>query len=400
MRMLLINPWAIINDKYYASGFIEGMNKFLKVDFVCNNYYDGVAANGKVYPYFFKHSEKMRRSLLRKVVRGLEYIIAWKKILKLVRNSEYDVIHFHWLLMYTIDYSFLNKIMKGKSERTKIVLTAHNVLPHINGEESVSILKKIYSCFDSILVHGESIRQEFIEYFPEFEDRVKIQYHGEYYQQCTSGLMMDEKEYLDLKKKFDNANRVYIMFGGHFYNKGTDRLVRLWHDKFSDSKSLLLILGRMDDGYKELKKVLSDLTGDDNIVFINRFVEDNLLNFCILQSDCIVLPYRHASMSGVVYTAAAFKKPLLCTKSGAIAEYLENGVDSILCEKDDESLLVALLELERYEKTELKLMGEKLANNIHEKYSWEKIAKNIVEVIYRDGDLKDERNICYNSNIQ
>jgi glycosyltransferase involved in cell wall biosynthesis len=149
MKVLVINPWAVNNDQLYASGFIEGMNRHIMVDFATNYYYKGVIPNNKLYRLYFRLSEKMAPGVFRTVTRGIEYICNWLRVLKIIRRTNYDVVHFHWLLRYKIDVKFL-KIARKKSP--KMVLTAHNVLPHKNSEEYVEIHRKIYEIFDRIIV--------------------------------------------------------------------------------------------------------------------------------------------------------------------------------------------------------------------------------------------------------
>lgn len=379
MKVLLINPWAVNNDQYYASGFVKGMSNFVDLDFATNKYYSGEVPSGELFPVFFKKSEYLKKGIRRKLLRGIEYVIAWNKIIGFSRKKKYDVIHIHWLLMYKIDLFFLKII---KTNTNKLVLTAHNVLPHTNGEKNISDLRKVYECFDNILVHGNTIRHEFISYFPEMSDKVSIQYHGEYYQQDTYYEEKVQEDYLKIKRFLEEYELVFIMFGRQFYNKGTDRLIRIWRNNFSNINAGLLIVGRSDSNYPEFNDEISRLRSIQNVLVLNHFVDDNTLNYAISRSSIIVLPYRHASMSGVVFTAAAFSKPVLCTNSGAIAEYLENDKDSIICGLDDEELFRAMTKIFNLSLQELCDMGKNLSYNIHRKYAWDIIAKQLVNSIY------------------
>ncbi len=381
MKVLLVNPWAIVNDEYYASGFVSAMNQFVKLDFATNKYYCGVNPSGQIYDIFFKKSQLMKLSKFRTVIRGIEYILAWKKIIKLIRSGGYDVIHFHWLLMYQVDFRFLSMLRKIRNRRFKLVLTAHNVIPHIEGEKSISILTKVYRCFDAILVHGEAIKKEFEYYFPQLADKVHIQFHGEYYEQDTMyNIDENDADYLRVMERAGHAKRRYIVFGGHYYNKGTDRFLRIWKERMADKDSLLIILGKIDVSYTELQEEIKDLP--ENVLLYEGFIEDNFLNFCIMNSDCICIPYRHASMSGIVYTAASFQKMVICTECGAIAEYLENGEDSIVCENSEKGLMGAISKVEMLPIEQIHEMGKRLSENIHEKFGWATIVDDLYHDVY------------------
>ena len=233
-----------------------------------------------------------------------------------------------------------------------------------------------------MVVHGEAIRKELGEIFPEYKEKVSVQYHGDFANQNTKYCIYEGEEYnniLELRSKHD---KMFIMFGMQFYNKGTDRLIKLWREKYLDNNSFLIIAGMIDSSYSELIEEAKKIRDIDNILFIDHFLEDNYLNFCLNQCDAIILPYRRASMSGVVYTAAAFEKTVLCTRSGSLEEYLEDGIDSIICEADDEGLRDGINRLMALSNIELQEMGKKLHMNILSKYSWDNIANSLYKQVY------------------
>lgn len=382
MKVLLINPWGIRNDQYYTSGFISSMNRLINLDYVSNYYYKGVNPNGKLFRIFFKNTENMSESVRRTILRGIEYIVAWNKIIKIINANEYDIIHIHWLLFYKVDIVFLEKLRKIMGTK-KIILTAHNVIPHINGERKIEILKKVYSYFDYILVHGEAIRDEFVEIFPEFRNKIKVQYHGVYLGQGTSirlSIYNDKKSEIDrLRMKY---NKIFIMYGYHYFNKGTDRLIRIWKENYLDKDALLLVVGKKDSVYLELEEIVQQIKSTDNIIYIQGYLEEDILNYYINISDCVIVPYRHASMSGVVFTAATFKKMVICTKAGAISEYIEDQKDGLVCGIENEELNMAIGKAMEMSNVEMKMMGENLFKNIYSKFSWQVISNNVVKNIY------------------
>jgi glycosyltransferase involved in cell wall biosynthesis len=71
-------------------------------------------------------------------------------------------------------------------------------------------------------------------------------------------------------------------------------------------------------------------------------------------------------MTGVVFTAAAFQKPLLATDVGSIREYLSPNTDSFLCENSDGELMKCIDDLIETPSDILKEMGKQFSNNIRE----------------------------------
>ena len=87
-------------------------------------------------------------------------------LLKIYSKGFPDIIHIQWLLFYQFDYFWLKLLRyRLRKKGTKIILTAHNILPHINGYQYKNILEKIYSNFDGIIVHSKVLKTQMIEVF-------------------------------------------------------------------------------------------------------------------------------------------------------------------------------------------------------------------------------------------
>lgn len=160
-------------------------------------------------------------------------------------------------------------------------------------------------------------------------------------------------------------------------------LVNIWLTYFTNQNALLIITGEQTSTYKEYDRKKNEIDQCDNIIRFEGFVDTNLFNFLANTCDVMIMPYRHASMSAVIFTAACFKKTVITTNVGALSEYLEDGTDSIICSPDEESLYNALYTvMQSRKREEMKEMGERLSEHIHDKYSWEQIAEQLFKMIY------------------
>lgn len=377
-KILLINPWGVNNDEFYTSGLTTALNKTQKLDLATNFYYEGSKPNGNYYPIFFKKTEKMSNSIFRKIYRGVEYIRAYQKLLKIIEKEKYDYIHIQWLLMYKVDRIFLKKI---KELNVKVVFTAHNALPHVNGEEYVTQLKEIYEIVDVIIVHGNAIKEELLSVFPGLESKIVIQPHG-----AVLNRKAKPENYtipVDVAERIQDKE-LYIMFGNQFFNKGTDRLLKIWKNEYlADTNKMLVIAGRRTNSYPELEEEQKNITQSNNVFIMSGYIEEELLDYLIQKSEAILLPYRHASMSGVVFTAAEYQRMVLTTRSGAICEYLEDGCDSIVVENTDSDFSVGMKKLISLSHEERINRGINLYKNINAKYSWDSIVSILNETVYK-----------------
>ena len=380
MKILYIDPWCAnkSNLYYYSTGLAGAIAEESDLTMICQANCDLPSEiDYTVYKLFFPRSFSMKRGIIRTFVRGLEYILSYKSIEKLCKNEKYDVIHIEWLLLYNYDISELKRL---KKHCKLLVLKAHNILPHSSGDKFLSAFKQIYDIPDIILLHGDKLKEEFASIFPQYVDKVRIQKHGLYMnhdKSCATN-NIDKK----VRTIIESYNRIYLFCGRIDYDKGVDRLIEGWKADFRDKHSLLIIAGKVNDGYA-FDKYESMLHECNNILRVEGFVEDNLLNYLISKSNLIILPYRDGSMSGVAFTAAEFSKPLLTTTFGAIEEYIVDQENGFVVNNDDTSIVAMLKHIDDNVSNEmLEDMGTKLNQYFAANYSWSNIGKKLVEEVF------------------
>lgn len=375
MKILIIDPWGVKSTSHYTNGLCYGVSKYNDLTLATNYYYKCTTdSEYMIRNIFFRRSEVMKPGKIRSIVRGLEYIRAYIYLMGLAKKEQFDIIEIEWLLFYKIDANFIKALKKY----APVIYKAHNVLPHEHGESKIDELRDIYRAVDGIVLHGESIKEEFIRLFPEINTRkVYIQHHGTYINKTTEYDI--SKIPMQIVNKMEQYDRKYIFFGSLFYNKGVDRLIDVWR-KENFNNSLLIIAGKIVEDYYELKDKLADIAGIENVLLLDEYVENNTLDYLIANSSAVLITYRHASMSGVLFTAAEFAKPILCTDTGSLKEYFLNDEHGYLVENSENGILTGLKIMENKSDTELETQGEQFKKYIFEEFSWTKIARELQEV--------------------
>lgn len=381
-KVLYIDPWGVHNTADYALGMIQTLKTLVDLSVVENSKCVFPTEDGyNLYKWFFPLSQGITLKQLRKLVRGFEYILCWCRIFFLAKRKRYDVIHINWLLFYKIDIFFL-RLLRPYCGR--LVYTAHNVIPHNNGNRYIKDLKKIYGIVDNIVLHGESIKKEFSQFFPQYSSKIYIQYHG--CNNCDLSDTITNQKILisDYEIDLSGYGKVLLFFGQLYWDKGIDRVIKCWikQPKLADfSNNLLIVVGRkLDNNYLENLDV--GMSSDRSFLYLPFYLADKELALLINACDCVLLPYRHASMSGVVFTSAYHKKTVLSTNVGSIPEYLVDGWDSFISENDDNELSRMIEKVLKTPKELLKMRGERLHNNFMQKYTWSRIVKKLVRDIY------------------
>ena len=163
-----------------------------------------------------------------------------------------------------------------------------------------------------------------------------------------------------------------------------DILLDSW-DKLKDRNDVfLLVAGKTINNYKELDSFLEKVSTYDNVyVYNKRYDSEEEVLFHYL-SDVIVLPFRSASMSGSLTSAAQYQKTVLTTKVGSITEYIESVTDYVFtCDCSKNSILEQISNIvSKQTKEDLLEKGKLFSKTIEEKYDWDIIYKDVINNCY------------------
>jgi glycosyltransferase involved in cell wall biosynthesis len=388
MKIIMQDPWGIRDLGTYDYSLCHELHKKnISLTLITNWYYEyEKLSNFIVEKIFFKYSENMKNGIIRKVIRGLEYCITMFSLLSKYSRESPDIIHIQWLLFYQFDSKWLRLLRYLlRLKNTKIVLTAHNILPHINAYKYKNILEKIYSEVDGIIVHSEVLKEQMIEVFGAKAKNWCI---------CITSIGVEDKllmkvdqnilnSYRDRVKLSESDGHNFLFAGIIHKNKGLDILLKAWGNhinEFPDDK--LYIVGNptynMNDELKYIQKYSTSI----NTSFGYKNDEELLAYF--LECDFVVLPYKEASQSGVLLTALTLGKPVIATKVGALPEVV-NIVKGgyIIYPNNPDLLFKAMDKASNIPRDELVKWGKNIRKKTFENYSWDNIAK-ITLNFYRD----------------
>ena len=119
----------------------------------------------------------------------------------------------------------------------------------------------------------------------------------------------------------------------------------------------------------------------DNIELFNKWIKDEEVASYIEDVDFVILPYIHATQSGVIPLSYAFKKPVLITNVGCLAEQVVEGVTGRVVDvvNAEETARVALELLSNREKTQK--MGKDAYQYMEENLTWDASARNLINFL-------------------
>jgi len=133
---------------------------------------------------------------------------------------------------------------------------------------------------------------------------------------------------------------VILFFGLLRPYKGLDLLL----DAFAQVEGAeLWIVGNPRMDVEPLRAAAAASPG--RVRFVTRFVEDAEIPAIFRRADLLVLPYRDAEHSGVLYTGLAFGKPMVLSAVGGFPEVAATGAARLVPPGDTTALAAALSEL-------------------------------------------------------
>lgn len=299
MKIFYIDPQAYNNLADYDRYLLTNINE--EKYFFCSDKFNFILSDKTIIKKCFFYNSLTG---LRKI---LSYMKSMFYVLTSVKKYKPEIIHFQWFKIPEFDL-FVLKILKIISKKTKIVLTAHNILPHNSGAKYKKIYGRIYSFMDGIIVHGNNTKENLLKTFNLNKDKVIVIPHG----------------FLPRKKKtkiiVEDDVLTFSIVGSLSKYKGVDLLVEAWcsSKKLIESKHCKLIIagsGKME--------CLENIPLNKNIEVKNKFLTDEELDEIIDRTNIAVLPYRVISQSGVLLTMLAERKPVIVSDVGDITQPFE-----------------------------------------------------------------------------
>ena len=169
----------------------------------------------------------------------------------------------------------------------------------------------------------------------------------------------------------------YTLFFGLIRDyKGLDMLLEAWA-KWKPEGRKLLIAGEFYASREKYIALIERLGLQDRVVLHDHFVADEDVRYYFSAADCLVLPYRTATQSGVTQIAYNFSLPMIVTRVGGLPEIVPDGRVGLVCEPTVEAIADALQKI--YVEGELQRLRENFTEE-RKRFSWSAMCDKLEEV--------------------
>ena len=270
-----------------------------------------------------------------------------------------DVVHLQWLTVQPLDAFLLPPRPR--------VLTAHDILPREPRLGQLRATRRLARAMDAVVSHSEHGAARLRDELGVEPDRVRVIPHGAF------DYLTRLPEERPLPEELAAVERPVVLFFGLVRPyKGVDVLLDAWRAVDADAELWIVGMPRMD--LEPLRRA-----ADARVRFVPRFVPDPEIPAYFRRAEVVVLPYREADQSGVLYTALAFGKAILLSDVGGFPEVV---AARHVTAGDPAALSSALAELLSNE-SERRQLGEAALELAAGAYSWDRVAGQTL-ALYRD----------------
>ncbi len=279
--------------------------------------------------------------------------------------DQMSTLHFLWFTVPSIEQYIIPYF-----SQSKIIHTAHNLLPHREYSIDFSIFKKIYSHMDRILVHDNETKEKIEKMFSISNPVLKLD-HGnvELFYKTFDTTNASESKSL-YSNFFSSLKRPIFLFMGPIKKyKGFETLLSAI--EILNKKNLKYSVVIKDKNKKTLK----------NLYYLNYSPPYSKLGLIYRNIDAVILPYSKGSQSITMFEAGYFSKAVIVSALGGLKETVRDKKDGFIFKKDVPFALAEKMEhLINTSSKQILTMGENFKDYLIKKYSWDGITEKLIKI--------------------
>jgi len=301
-----------------------------------------------------------------------------------IRKDRPDLLIFkYWLPFMAPCFGTISRIARS-NRHTKVVCVFDNVIPHEKRPGDKLLTKYFTGCIDGAIAMSRSVLNDLRLFRKDIP--AKLSPHPLF---DNFGAPVGREEALT-KLGLDKGDSYLLFFGFIRSYKGLDLLIEAFADKRLRNRKLkLIIAGEFYEDSKPYKDMVEKYSISREIIFFERFINDDEVRIFFSAADLVVQPYKSATQSGVTQIAYHFEKPMLVTDVGGLREIVPDRLCGYVVKPDPQEIADSITDFfgnDRKEPFTKNVIEEK------KKFAWSKMTSSILDVYNNrsDNDYKEQ----------
>jgi glycosyltransferase involved in cell wall biosynthesis len=332
---------------------------------------------------FLQNTWNKFRWNVRRVRRAILLIRAWMRLTRYLITTHPDIIQFS-----KINFPF-ESFFLAQLQRRGLILT--QICHEFELRESSDLFsplilksyKDIYTHFSILFFHAKENRDRFLTLFPFVpKDHTHLIQHGNSNWLLRFRTPKAETDDFGSRYGLTKGEKIILFFGLLAPSKGLEDLLDAFAIVSKASSTKLLIAGYPTKHFDTdlFRSKISSLQLSSRVLMDTRYIPLDEIEPLMKLATLVVYPYRSSTQSGALQAAYTFGKPVIATAVGGLPEAVDEGRNGYLVSPESPDELADKI-LTLINNPELANQFGKQSKLLSEtRFSWETIAKEIIEV--------------------
>lgn len=258
--------------------------------------------------------------------------LTWWRAGARVARRRPDLLVVQWWHPYFAP-SFGTIARRARASDIPTVFVCHNVLPHESSPVDAGLARYAFGGGDRFVVHAESEVERLRRLV--WRPHVAVSPHPVYDVFAGADTTREAaRRALEL-----DGERWLLFFGLIRPYKGLDLLIDALAKVREHDDVRLMIAGEVYGDEAPIRAQIARLGLNDAVRFEPRYLANDEVPVWMAASDAVVLPYRHATQSGIAQVAYACDRAVISTRVGGIPDVVTDGVTGLLVPPEDPTSL-------------------------------------------------------------
>jgi len=297
----------------------------------------------------------------------------WFKVGRELRRAKYDllIVRF-WMPFFGPCLGTIQRQVR-KNKHTKIVCIADNIIPHEQRFGDKLLIRYFLKSVDACVTMSKSVLADLKTLSPQMP--AVYTPHPLYDNYGLHLSKLDARKLLNI----DQQDKVILFFGFIRQYKGLDMLLEALADvRVRGLNIKLLLAGEFYGDPAPYLALIKKYHLEESIYMHTDFIPNQEVGRYFSAADCVVLPYRSATQSGITQVAYHFDLPMIVSNVGGLPELVEDGYVGYVVEPNVNSIAEGIVSFYRHDKE-----AQFRTNIIDEKkkYSWDTFGKELLKLI-------------------